>query len=159
MRISFSFCLFEKLYLSFNLEEPLDCQYSLLVAFFISVLWIYHLTLSCPARLLLWNLLIVLTGYPYMWQVTSLTAFKFLSLFLTSDSLIILTMCHGVVSFTCLGHFWHHGGFPGSSDGKASACNEGDLGLIPRLGRSPVEGNGNPLQYSCLENSMDGVAW
>ena len=41
------------------------------------------------------------------------------------------------------------------SDGKASACNAGDLGLIPGLGRSPGEGDGNPLQYSCLENSMD----
>ena len=45
--------------------------------------------------------------------------------------------------------------FPGGSDGKVSACNEGDLGSIPGLGRSPGEGNGNPLQYSCLENSMD----
>ena len=47
----------------------------------------------------------------------------------------------------------------GGSDGKASACNAGDLGSIPGLGRSPGEGNGNPLQYSCLENSMDGGAW
>ena len=40
-------------------------------------------------------------------------------------------------------------GFPGGSEGKTSACNAGDLGLIPGLGRSPGEGNGNPLQYSC----------
>ena len=46
-------------------------------------------------------------------------------------------------------------GFPGSSDGKASAYNAGDLSSIPELGRSPGEGNGNPLQYSCLENPMD----
>ena len=46
-------------------------------------------------------------------------------------------------------------GFPGGSDGKESACSTGDPGLIPRLGRSPGEGNGNPLQYSCLENPMD----
>ena len=46
-------------------------------------------------------------------------------------------------------------GFPGGSEGKESACNAGDLGLIPGLGRSPGEGNGNPLQYSCLENPMD----
>jgi len=52
-----------------------------------------------------------------------------------------------------------HPDFPGSSDGKDSACNAGDLGLIPGLGRSPGEGNGNPLQYSCLENSMDRGAW
>ena len=45
--------------------------------------------------------------------------------------------------------------FPGGSGGKASAYNAGDLGLIPGSGRSPGEGNGNPLQYSCLENLMD----
>ena len=50
-------------------------------------------------------------------------------------------------------------GFPGGSDSKESACNVGDLGLIPGSGRSPGEGNGNPLQYSCLENAMDGGAW
>ena len=47
------------------------------------------------------------------------------------------------------------GGFPGGSDGKESACNAGDLGSIPGLGRSPGGGHGNPLQYSCLENPMD----
>ena len=50
-------------------------------------------------------------------------------------------------------------GFPGGSDGKASACNVGDPGSIPWSERSPGEGNGNPLQYSCLENSTDGGAW
>ena len=51
-------------------------------------------------------------------------------------------------------------GFPGSSEGKESACNAGDLGLMPWLGRSPGEGNGNPLQYSCLENPTDrGARW
>ena len=47
------------------------------------------------------------------------------------------------------------GGFPDSSVGKESTCNVGDLGLIPGLGRSPGEGKGYPLQYSCLENPMD----
>ena len=46
-------------------------------------------------------------------------------------------------------------GFPGGSDGKESACNAGVTGLVPGLGRSPGERNGNPLQYSCLGNSMD----
>ena len=50
-------------------------------------------------------------------------------------------------------------GFPDGSDCKESACNAGHLGLIPELGRSPREGNGDPLQYSCLENSMDRGAW
>ena len=50
-------------------------------------------------------------------------------------------------------------GFPDGSEGKESACNAGDPGLIPRLGRSLGEGNGYPLQYYCLENSMDRGAW
>ena len=49
--------------------------------------------------------------------------------------------------------------FPGGSEVKASACNVGDLGSIPGSGRSPGEGNGNPLQYSCVENPMDGGTW
>ena len=49
--------------------------------------------------------------------------------------------------------------FPGDSDGKASACNAGDPGSVPGLERFPGEGNGNPLQYSCMENFMDGGAW
>ena len=49
--------------------------------------------------------------------------------------------------------------FPGGSDGKASVYNVGDPGLSPGLGRSPGEGNGNPLQYYCLENPMDRGAW
>ena len=50
-------------------------------------------------------------------------------------------------------------GFPGGSEGKVSACNVGDSGSIPGSGRSPAEENGNPLQYSCLENSMDRGPW
>ena len=49
--------------------------------------------------------------------------------------------------------------FPGGSDGKASAYSTGNPGSIPESGISPGEGNGNPLQYSCLENPMDGGAW
>ena len=50
-------------------------------------------------------------------------------------------------------------GFPGGSDDKEFACDAGDTGSVPGLGRSPGEGNGNTLQYSCLENSMDRGAW
>ena len=50
----------------------------------------------------------------------------------------------------------HISDFPGGSEGKVSAYNVEDLGSIPGSGRSPGEGNGNPLQYSCLENPMDG---
>ena len=59
---------------------------------------------------------------------------------LTSNLFLGLSLCRG---------------FPGGSEGKESACNSGDLGSIPGLGRSPGEENGNPLQYSCLENPMD----
>ena len=50
-------------------------------------------------------------------------------------------------------------GFPGGSDGKESPCNAGDAGSIPGSGRSPGEGNGNPLQYSCLGKPIDRGAW
>ena len=50
-------------------------------------------------------------------------------------------------------------GFPGGSDGKESTCNAGDLSSIPGSGRSPGEENGNPLQYSCLDNSKDREVW
>ena len=50
-------------------------------------------------------------------------------------------------------------GFPSGSDGKESDCSAGDLGSVPESERSPGEGKGNPLQYSCLENSMDRGAW
>ena len=56
-------------------------------------------------------------------------------------------------------HFNLTHGFPGGSEVKASAYNAGDLGLIPGSGRSPGEGNSNPLQYSRLENPIDGGAW
>ena len=69
--------------------------------------------------------------------------------------------------FSIIGHYKifnivpcaYIGGFPGGSEVKVSACNAGDLGSIPGLGRSPEEGNGNPLQYSCLENPMVRGAW
>ena len=65
---------------------------------------------------------------------------------------------HFLISLCLIGSafIW---GCPGGSEVKASACNVGDLCSIPGLGRSPGEGNGNPLQYSCLENLMDGGGW
>ena len=61
--------------------------------------------------------------------------------------------------YTFSGLIVWHVGFPHSSVGKASACNEGELGSIPGLVSSPGAGNGNPLQYSCLENPMDRGDW
>ena len=63
------------------------------------------------------------------------------------------------ISFQVLHGGFRNVGFPGGSDSKESACNAGDPGLIPGLGRSCGEGNGNPLWYSCLENPMDRRAW
>ena len=67
----------------------------------------------------------------------------------TLEIQLLLTFCY--ISFICT--------YCGGSDAKASACNVGDLGSIPGLGRSPGEGNGNPLQYSCLENFKEGGVW
>ena len=61
--------------------------------------------------------------------------------------------------FSSIVRIWMRLCSPGGSEGKASACNVGDLGSIPRLGRSPGEGNGNPLQYPYLENPKDRGAW
>ena len=71
---------------------------------------------------------------------------------------------HRTVQLQLLQRYWlgHRLGlldFPGGSDGKVSVYNVGDLGSSPGFGRSPGEGNGNPLQYSRLENPMDGGAW
>ena len=74
---------------------------------------------------------------------------KYLNCFLKTMNMIYHFICY---NYVCIG-------FPGGSEVKASACNVGDLGSIPGLGRSPGEGNGNPLQYSCLKNPMDGGAW
>ena len=72
-------------------------------------------------------------------------------------------VCYGFViyRFNCVEvcSLYKPHGLPCGSDGKASACNAGDPGSIPGSGRSPGEGNGNPLQNSCLENPMDGGAW
>ena len=79
--------------------------------------------------------------------------------------MFIIELAMVIFIYTIKGNIWgsyiylYLLGFPGGSDGKVSACSTGDLGSFPGLRRSPGEGNGNPLQYSCLENSMDGGAW
>ena len=69
--------------------------------------------------------------------------------------------CFIIIIVTAIGLFiaTYYNYFPGGSEFKVSARNAGDLGSIPGSGRSPGEGNGNLLQYSCLENPMDGRAW
>ena len=62
-------------------------------------------------------------------------------------------------AIVCIYVYIYFGGFCGGSDGKESACSAEDAGVISELGRSPGEGNGYPLQYSCMENSMDRGAW
>ena len=66
---------------------------------------------------------------------------------------------HSISLYRYTNLFTSHLLFSGGSDGKASAYKVGDPGSIPGLGRSSEEGNGNPLQYSCLENLMDGGDW
>ena len=85
-------------------------------------------------------------------------------LFMTTGkaiALIVWTLVGKVMSLLCntLSSFVIPLGFSDGSDGKESACSAGDLTLIPELGRSPGEGNGNPLQFSCLENPVDREAW
>ena len=69
------------------------------------------------------------------------------------------SMCIACEWHPLWGHMCPSGGFPGGSDGKASTCSVGDPDLILGSGRSPGEGTGNPLQYSCLEISMGGGTW
>ena len=101
--------------------------------------------------------------------------YLYLPLFaLVAATHVAILQCTPPMWFLCVSHSTFHSfinsshehllstfyvGFPGGSDGKVSACNVGDPDSIPGLGRSPGEGNGNPLQYSCLANSMDGEAW
>ena len=68
-------------------------------------------------------------------------------------------MCVYIYKSVCVCIYIYIWEFPGGSDSKVAAYNVGDLGSIPGLGRCPREGNGNPLQYSYLENPVDGVAW
>ena len=63
----------------------------------------------------------------------------------------------GIITTTIIANIYLAFGFPDGSNCKESVCSAADLGLISRLGRSPGEGNGNPFQYSCLENSVDGL--
>ena len=77
---------------------------------------------------------------------------KFCLLIQHRSSLQVLKPNCGSTSIVC-------SGFRGGSDGKESACNAGDLGLIPGLGRSPGGEHGNPVQYSCLENPIDKRVW
>ena len=92
-------------------------------------------------------------------SLTDLSYFYLVSISFSSAVCMIffLLLTLGFVCCSFYSSFRCKVGFPGSPDSKASACNAGDLGSIPGLGRSPGEGNGYPLQYSGLENSMDCV--
>ena len=78
---------------------------------------------------------------------------------LPESQLIFNTVINSLCFYSPYNSIFVPNGFPDGSEVKASASNAGDLGSIPGSGRSPGEGNGNPLQYSCLENPMDGGAW
>ena len=89
------------------------------------------------------------------WTASNLMWHPFSKVF--GDSLTTLSTSYITVIWLILSSPQNY--FPGGSDGKETAYKVGDSGLIPRLGRSPGERNGNPLQYSCLENSMDRGVW
>ena len=93
------------------------------------------------------------TNFPLIWK------FNTTNIYLT----VSVDQKSGHVLAGCLGFKVSHSvakrGFSGGSDSKETTCSAGDPGLIPGLGRSPGKGNGYPLQYSCLENSMDRGAW
>ena len=103
-------------------------------------------------------------GLLSIWNVASVTEKLSFCFYLTNSNLsghmwLLAAIMDGQI-YSVIDHIFiyiYH--FAGSSDGKESACNTGDVGSIPRLGRFPGEGNVNPLQYSCLENSMDGGTW
>ena len=99
-----------------------------------------------------WNYFLSWNSAPRVWTSFPDILYPALNLDWRFISYMILYMfqCHSPKSSHPL---------PGGSEDKASACNAGDLGSIPGLGRSPGEGIGNPLQYSCLENPMDRGAW
>ena len=85
--------------------------------------------------------------YIFYWSIVALQRFRCTARWFsyTHTQILLLKL------FSVIGYYL---GFPGGSDGKESACNVGDLGSIPGLGRSPGGGHGNPLQYSCLENPV-----
>ena len=85
-----------------------------------------------------------------------LKLFKIISGVCTIGPLPLLSLSLSLFFFASSLNFFN---LPGGSDGKASVYNAGDPDSIPGLGRSPGEGNGNPLQYPCLENPMDGGVW
>ena len=98
-----------------------------------------------------YELVIIVCIYPFPPEPTSPPPTHFSR---SSQSTRLGSLCYLVTS-----HYLSILGFPHSSVGKESSCNAGDLGSIPGLGRSPGEGNGNPLQYFCLENPMDRGTW
>ena len=99
-----------------------------------------------------------LGSYPMMILIQQTVCFH--STYVETSTLFLQGAATNVaISYSFLPFMLCFQDFPGGSDGKASACNAGDLGSIPGSGRSSGEGNGNPLQYSCLENPMDRGAW
>ena len=98
--------------------------------------------------------IIAANSLPWVWQGCLRSNLSAGKLACVTGLSILLPLPHD-----CLLPLNHKQDFPGGSDGKASVYNAGDPGLIPGLGRSYGEGNGNPLQYYSLENPMDRGAW
>ena len=136
------------------------CSHTITLSFYpVLITALYHYTLICYSLVNVFQFRIFLSQSqeinslpPHLGHVTHLLACHFLT---SSNDLNL----HGVLKIIFPFSDLQGEGFPGGSEVKASACNVGDLDSILGSGRSPGEGTGNPLQYSCLENPMDGEAW
>ena len=111
---------------------------------------IFHEVMGLDAKILAFLILHFKSALP----LSFFTIISLIPINVCSNKLLKILTCHRLSFIKCFCI-----DFPRGSDSKASAYSVGDLGSIPGLGRSPGEGNGNPLQYSCLENPMDGGTW
>ena len=149
---------------SFTSLPDLLCFGFFIIAFLIGMRWYLIVVLICSSPMIsgklfsytFWLFVCLLLRNAYPGHM-SIFCFGVCFLAIKLSSLYILDISSS--SNILFADIFSYCGLPGGSDGKVSACNAGDPGSIPRLGRSPGEGNGNPLQYSCLEDSMDGGAW
>ena len=112
--------------------ETADLLKSQLNLYFYNICSFYYLNNHMVSSQIMFNKTYQICSFYFCWELSGYNLWVMISFFL---------------------------GFPGGSEGKTSVYNVGDLGSIPGSGRSPGEGNGKPLQYSCLENPMDWEAW
>ena len=125
------------------------------------IYWNYYSLLVWNSNLIKHHVFLFAISGNSIYNITQLQKIKphdiYLLLLWIDPSIICCKLI--ILNITIKIQLYNTGSFPGGSDSKESACNVGDPVSIPRLGRSPGEGNGSPLQYFCLENPMDRGAW